>query len=74
MIRRYAPSLLFILGSGLLAVAAVMHFATDDAPGFVVDNPAREDLTLTAGTTTTVEFSVHNPTRHTVRVIGLAIC
>ncbi len=68
MIRRMR----MLLGTALLALSAVLYFTRDE--GVVsIDDPERE-LVLAAGTTTSLTFQIHNPTRRAVRVVGVAGC
>ena len=63
---------MLILGTALLALAAVLHF-TEDRAVVSIDDPERE-LVLPAETTTPLTFRIHYPTRRAVRVVGLAPC
>ncbi len=73
MIFRFAPH--FFLSTALLLAAAAgyAYYLTTDVPGAVVDEPDREFPALAVGNNN-VQFRVHNPTRHTVRVIGCGEC
>jgi hypothetical protein len=64
---------LIALGLASLALAAVLYFQTGEDAAVVVTDADRE-LIVTSGVSEVVEFPVHNPTRHLVRVIGLTQC
>jgi uncharacterized protein (DUF58 family) len=64
-----------LLGSAvLLALASLDYFFSRDAPGARVDGPAPSLANVTAGQSVPVIFTVHNPTRHQVRIVGLVEC
>jgi hypothetical protein len=68
MIRR----VMLLSGTALLALAAGLYF-TQDVAVVTIDEPERE-LVLPVGTTAPLTFRIDNPTRHAVRVVGLAGC
>ncbi len=68
-------SVSFLLtGLALIGLAAFDYLTPDDVPGVAIDEPEREFPDVAVGRTIDVAFSVHNPTRHTARVVGLAEC
>jgi hypothetical protein len=64
----------YLLSAVLFLAAAYGYFTQEDGPGATIDEPERTLTHLSAGETTTVIFHLHNPTRHPVRVYGLAEC
>jgi hypothetical protein len=74
MIYRFLPTGLLLVGLALLGAAAVAYFVPADGPGVSIDEPEREFTAWDAGQHRQVIFRIHNPTRHTVRVVGLADC
>jgi len=73
MIRRLFSGLLLLGGVILLGVAAWEYRVFSDGPGVTIEDPNRE-VRVDAGQPTLVAFHVHNPTRHRVRIVGLAVC
>ncbi len=63
-----------VAGLGLLVAAAGLYVRQREQPEVTIDEPVREGLKLTAGTTETLEFRIHNPRREAIRVVGLAQC
>lgn len=60
--------------SGLIFFALVVwnFLAPVDPPGVFIDTPEREFSGLQAENSTHIRFSIHNPTRHSAQLIGLA--
>ena len=53
-----------VAGVGLLVAAAALYaWQREDTAEATIDEPVREGLKLTAGTTETLEFRIHNPRR-----------
>ncbi len=73
MIYRYLANGFLILGIGLLCLAGYCYYLQTDAPGASIDEPDREFPNLAVGENQ-VRFRVHNPTRHTVRIVGCSFC
>jgi hypothetical protein len=73
MIWRIFSYIFLLIGIALLAAAAYVYYLESDAPGVMVENAAREFPDLIVGTNT-VTYRLHNPTRHTVRVVGSSFC
>jgi hypothetical protein len=61
-------------GLVLLGLAAFEYVVPADDHGVIIDDLDREFPDVVAGERIPVSFSIHNPTRHTVRVVGLAKC
>ena len=57
----------------LLGLAGYFYWLGDDVSGAIIDEPDREFPSLKVGKNP-VTFKLHNPTRHTVRVIGYSFC
>ncbi len=73
MLLRILPNVFFVLAL-ILGVAAVVAFCIpDDQPGAYIEETEREFPSLAVGDNEVV-FRLHNPTRHTVRVIGAGFC
>ncbi len=58
----------------LLAVAVYLWWTQEDAPGAMIDGPERTLTAVAPGSATTVVYHLQNPTRHPVRVCGMAEC
>jgi hypothetical protein len=58
----------------LFAVAFYLWWAQEDGPGAAIDEPERTLAAVTPGQVTPVIYYLKNPTRHPVRVCGLAEC
>ena len=63
-----------VAGLGLLVAAAALYVRQREQPDVTIDEPVREGLTPTAGTTEILEFRIHNPRREAIRIVGLAQC
>lgn len=61
-----------VVGVVVLGLAMVGYFGQADAPGATVVEPERECTDVSAGQSILISFPIHNPTRHTVRVVGFA--
>ena len=73
MIWRFMPCLFLLISLALFGAAGYAYYHETDAPGAVIDEPDRTFGTLTVGKND-VRFTLHNSTRHTVRVIGCQFC
>jgi hypothetical protein len=73
MVWRILSYLFFLTGVLLLGVAACAYYFEADAPGAIVEDSEREFPNLIVGANT-VTYRLHNPTRHTVRVVGYSFC
>jgi hypothetical protein len=73
MLWRWLPSFLFLMSLLLFGAAGYAYYLTTDECGAVIDEPDREFTQLTVGKNE-VKYQFHNPTRHTVRVIGCQFC
>ncbi len=73
MIWRHLPSLFISIALILLGLAVYSYYLTTDAPGAAIPEPDREFPRLKVGANE-VRFTLQNPTRHTVRVIGCQFC
>lgn len=71
---RMLPVGFIITSLGFLSMAAYDYVTRHDAPGVVIDNPERELPEASTETPIPVVFPIHNPTGHTIRIIGLAEC
>ncbi|HZV04530.1 MAG TPA: hypothetical protein VE999_05525 [Gemmataceae bacterium] len=65
---------LLLASLAVLGLAAYDYCTSDDGPGAAIDDPEIEIPDALAGTTIPVAFSIHNPTRHSVRIVGLREC
>jgi hypothetical protein len=74
MISRFLPIGLFLIGLVLLGAAGFAYFALVDGPGVTIDEPEREFAAWEVGQKREVAFRMHNPTRHAIRIVGLAPC
>ena len=70
---RILPGFFLLISLILFGAAGYAYYLETDAPGAVIDEPDRAFGTLTVGKND-VRFKLHNPTRHTVRVIGYQFC
>ena len=57
----------------LFGVAFYAYYLETAAPGAIIDEPDREFSNLAVGKNA-VTYRLHNPTGHTVRVIGCSFC
>lgn len=74
MLFRFLPAMLLLCGLALFGVAAFAYFVPADGPGVTIDEPDREFPAYGVGEKLDVAFRIHNPTGHTVRIVGLADC
>jgi hypothetical protein len=58
----------------LLSLAVLDYFHQPDGSGVTIEEPEREFPAYLTGKTTELAFRIHNPTRHTARVVGLEPC
>jgi hypothetical protein len=64
--------LLVIFGLILLGIGSALHIIEQyDVAGASIDDPVRDVAELLVGSKHAVSFDFHNPTRHTVHVVGL---
>ena len=68
------PTICIALGLLSLGVGAAWRYLTPTAPPAAIDRPVRELSGVEVGREVPVEFAIHNPTGHPVRVLGLAPC
>ena len=73
MIHRLMPCFFLLLSLVLFGAAGYAYYLETDAPGATIDEPDRAFPDLTVGKND-VRFTLHNPTRHTVRVVGCQFC
>jgi hypothetical protein len=71
---RFLPAGFLLGGLALLGAGGLGCFVAADDPGVTIDEPDREFPAAVAGQELNVAFRIHNPTGHTVRIIGLAEC
>ncbi|HZZ81864.1 MAG TPA: hypothetical protein VFE62_25410 [Gemmataceae bacterium] len=69
---RLLSKLLFVTGAFLFVLAAYAYLTADGA-GARIEDADREFPGLTVGVNK-VSYQLHNPTRHTVRVLGCSFC
>ncbi len=74
MLFRFLPTMLLLCGLALFCVAGFAYFVPGDGPGATIDEPDREFPACAVGQRLEVTFRIHNPTGHTVRIVGLAEC
>lgn len=74
MASRSLPAGLYLSGVALVGVAAFNYSIQTGGPGVRIDEPDRKFPAYTIGQELGVEFRIHNPTGHTVRIVGLAEC
>ena len=73
MIFRIASNVCFVVSLILFGTAIAAYFWVPDEPGAVVDDPDRNLSAMVVGEHE-IRFRLHNPTRHTVRVVGAGSC
>jgi len=73
MLQRILPPVFLLIAVVLFAAAGYAYYYLDDAPGATIDEPDREFPALAVGHNETT-LRLHNPTRHTVRVVGYQFC
>lgn len=65
----------FLLASAvLLGLAGLDYALSDEGSRVTIDEPEREFPEAAVGEMISIRFSVNNPTRRTVRVLGLPWC
>lgn len=74
MIFRILPAGLLLCSLALFGVAAFDYFIPADGPGVTIDEPDREFPAHVVGQKLDAAFRIHNPTRHTARIVGQAEC
>lgn len=75
MLSRHLSTSFFLVGLGLLGVAAWGYFsAADEDPSVTVDDADREVAVGAPGQEVVVSFPIHNRSSRPVRVVGLAEC
>lgn len=74
MIFRILAFGLFLIGLALVGSAGIIYFLFWDAPGVTIDELEHEFAACEVGQEYTIVLRIHNPTRHTVRVVGLGTC
>jgi hypothetical protein len=74
MNARLLPAGFLLCGLTLLGAAGFCYFIPSDGLGVTIDEPDRAFPTYAAGQTLDVPFRIHNPTGHTVRIVGLGVC
>ena len=73
MISRVLSYVFFLIAVILFGIAGYGYYLSTDAPGAALLEPEREFPGLAVGENA-VMFRIHNPTRHTVRVVGFSFC
>lgn len=74
MLYRFLSAGSFLSGLILFGVAVFAYVVPADGPGMTIDEPNREFPAHAAGQKLDVAFRIHNPTGHTVQIVGLAEC
>jgi hypothetical protein len=73
MVWRVLSYVFLVTALILFAVAGYGYYLDTDTHGAALLDPEREFPGLAVGENT-VTFRVHNPTRHTVRIVGFSSC
>jgi len=73
MFYRLLSWLLLGLSVALFAAAGVCYYLETDTFGAIIDETDREFPDMAVGPNT-VHFTLRNPTRHTVRIVGAGYC
>ena len=73
MFYRSLSLLLVGLSVVLFAAAGYLYYLDSDTHGAVIDQPDRAFPDLAVGPNT-VHFTLRNPTRHPVRIVGASFC
>jgi hypothetical protein len=71
---RFLATGLVLCGLALSSAAGIGYLALVDESGVIIQAPNREFPDCAVGQKLDVVFRFHNPSRHTIQVVGLAQC